>query len=271
MSGMTHNVVMMSGGIGSWATAKRVAQRHGTDGLTLLFADVKGDSTDPHVGEDPDTYRFLDDAARNIGVPITRVADGRTIWEVFHDRRFLGNQRQANCSTTLKQIPCRAWLEANYPDPASAVIHIGIDWSEAHRVAPIAKAYLPYRAECPMTEPPYLDKASMIDWAEREGLRPPALYARGYSHNNCGGGCVRAGQGAFTHLLNDNPERFAVWERNEAELRGFLDRDVTILRDRRGGKVLPLTLTALRTKVQNSEQIDLFDVGGCGCFTEVGT
>jgi hypothetical protein len=269
---MTARVVMMSGGIGSWATAKRVADQHGTDELTLLFADVKGDSTDPHVGEDPDTYRFLDDAAGNIGVPITRVADGRTIWQVFKDRRFLGNTRQANCSTTLKQIPCRAWLESHYPDPGSAVIYIGIDWTETNRVAPIMRAYLPYAAECPMTVAPYLDKADMIAWAEREGLTPPALYARGYSHNNCGGGCVRAGQGQFTHLLSDNPERFDVWERNEAELRTYLAKDVSILRDRRGGTLKPLTLTALRTKVQTGDgQVDPFDVGGCGCFTDTET
>ena len=33
-------VVMFSGGIGSWAAAKRVAEAHGTDDLVLLFADV---------------------------------------------------------------------------------------------------------------------------------------------------------------------------------------------------------------------------------------
>jgi hypothetical protein len=31
---------MFSGGIGSWATAKRVAEKHGTDDLYLLFSDV---------------------------------------------------------------------------------------------------------------------------------------------------------------------------------------------------------------------------------------
>lgn len=42
-------VVMFSGGVGSWAAAKRVAERRGTDGLILLFADTKS--------EDEDTYR----------------------------------------------------------------------------------------------------------------------------------------------------------------------------------------------------------------------
>ena len=40
------HVVMFSGGIASWATAKRVAERHGTDALTLLFADTRIEDDD---------------------------------------------------------------------------------------------------------------------------------------------------------------------------------------------------------------------------------
>ena len=40
------HVVMFSGGIGSWATAKRVAATYGTGNLVLLFSDVKGDAED---------------------------------------------------------------------------------------------------------------------------------------------------------------------------------------------------------------------------------
>lgn len=105
------HVVMFSGGIGSWATAKRVAEEHGTDDLILLFADVKGDTADPHIGEDEDTYRFIEDAAANVGGKLVVVKDGRNIWEVFRDDRFLGNSRLANCSKFLKQKPCRDWLE----------------------------------------------------------------------------------------------------------------------------------------------------------------
>ena len=49
------HVVMFSGGAGSWMTAKRVAEKHGTDNLILLFADT--------LIEDEDLYRFLDEAA----------------------------------------------------------------------------------------------------------------------------------------------------------------------------------------------------------------
>ncbi len=265
-------VVMFSGGIGSWATAKRVAEEHGTDNLTLLFADVKGGNPDPHVGEDEDTYRFIQDAAANIGGELVTVSDGRDIWEVFKDDRFLGNSRLANCSKFLKQKPSREWLERNC-HPADTVVYIGIDWTETHRLPAIEKAYVPYVALAPLTEPPYLDKAAMIEWAESEGLTPPRAYAQGYAHNNCGGGCVRAGHGQFAQLLALNPERYAVWESKEQELRDYLGKDVAILRDRSGGKSTPLTLTSFRERKQSGqlELIDLSDVGGCGCFVDEGS
>ena len=61
------HVVMFSGGIGSWAAAKMVATKHGTEYLYLVFTDVKGNAESSHIGEDEDTYRFLDDAVENIG------------------------------------------------------------------------------------------------------------------------------------------------------------------------------------------------------------
>lgn len=47
-------------------------------------------------------------------------------------------------------------------------------------------------------------------------------------------------------------------------------KDVSILRDRTGGTTKPLTLAALRQRIEEQpDQLDLFDEGGCGCFTDV--
>lgn len=267
MSDLRH-VVMFSGGVGSWATAKRVAELYGTDDLTLLFADVGGGHTSPHVGEDEDCYRFIGDAHKNVGGELVVLNEGRDIWEVFKDDRFLGNSRLANCSKYLKQKPCREWLEANC-DPANTAVYVGIDWSETHRIPAIENAYLPYLAFCPMTEPPYLGKEDMLDQCRAEGLEPPRMYASGFPHANCGGGCVRAGQGQFKLLLEQNPERFAFWESKEQEMRDHLQKDVAILRDRRGGVSKPLPLTVLRQRIQGEpESVDADDIGGCGCFVD---
>lgn len=258
-------VVMFSGGIGSWASAKRILDVVPPENVTCLFSDVKGDNPDPHIGEDEDTYRFIDDAIAELGCKYVRVADGRDIWQVFKDRRFLGNSRQANCSNTLKQAPAKKWLKEN-TTPETHTIAIGIDWTETHRVPAIEKAYLPYRTLFPMCEPPYLDKQQMIDWASECGVRPPRLYELGFAHNNCGGGCVRSGQGQFRRLLDVMPERFDVWATKEQEVREYLGKDVTILKETKKGVRKNLTLVDLRSR--SLAQCDLDDVGGCGCFVE---
>lgn len=265
---MSESVIMFSGGLGSWLTARRVRDQHGTDNLTLLFADVGGDRDDPHAGEDEDTYRFLDDAAADIGVELTVIKDGRTIWQVFHDDRFLGNSRLANCSKHLKQIPAREWLDANC-DPATTTVYIGIDWTETHRLPAVERSYDPYPVRAPMTEPPYLDKSAMQLECLRAGIELPRLYRAGFPHNNCGGGCVRAGQAQFELLLREHPERFASWERHEQELRDDVGKDVSILRDRSKGTTTPLTLRSFREGIQSQTLLfDPNDFGGCGCFVQ---
>jgi len=261
-------VVMFSGGIGSWYAAKCVAEKHGTDDLYLVFSDVKGNNPDPHVGEDEDTYRFIEDAAKNVGGTYVYLNEGRDIWEVFKDKKFLGNSRLAHCSHLLKQKPARAWLEANC-DPEDTVVYVGIDWTETHRLPAIVKNYLPYKAEAPLTEPPYIDKEQMIATAKAEGLVTPRLYDLGFSHNNCGGGCVKAGQGQFKKLLDIMPDRFAVWEAKEQEMRDYLGKDVSILTEMVKGEKRALPLIELRRRVEDSPTlIDEYDISGCGCFFE---
>lgn len=268
MSAPRH-VVMFSGGIGSWMTARRVQQQHPNESMVLLFADVKGDNPSPHAGEDEDTYRFIRDAADQIGAPLVWINEGRDIWQVFKDRKFLGNSRIANCSQELKQKPCREWIDANC-DLDRTTIYVGIDWSESHRLPAIEKAYLPFTAKAPLTEPPYLDKAQMIAEAERLGLTPPRAYGWGMSHNNCGGGCVRAGQAQFALLLRVHPERYAYWEEQEQGVREHLGReDVAILRQTSNGVPQPITLRRFREQITSQTVLfDEFDVGGCGCFVD---
>ena len=262
------HIVMFSGGIGSWATAKKVAEKYGTENVVLLFSDVKGNSENVNIGEDEDTYRFIRQAAENVGAELITVSDGRNIWEVFKDKKFLGNSRLASCSHELKQKPARDWLEENcLPDETS--VYVGIDWGEIHRLPAIVRNYLPYKAFAPLTEPPFMDKQEMIDWAVRENLKPPRLYAMGFSHNNCGGGCVRAGQAQFKHLLDVMPERFTEWEKQENLMAEFLDRPVSILSEMINGYKKPLPLHVLRQRSESQPSlIDVLDFGGCGCFVD---
>lgn len=249
---------MFSGGVASWATARRVADRFGTDNLTLLFTDT--------MTEDEDTYRFLDEAAANVGGQLVKIADGRTIWDVFRDERFLGNTRVDPCSRILKRDLSRKWLEANC-DPADTVVYLGFDWTEAHRYERSVARWLPWTVQAPMMDKPYRLRVEMIADAEARGLRTQRLYRLGMDHANCGGGCVKAGQSHFAKLLDVFPARYAEWEAHEDELRADLG-DVAILRDRIGGDTGPLPLRVLRERIEAGQSIPLWEIGGCACFEE---
>lgn len=259
------HVVMFSGGIGSWAAARRVAACHGTADLTLLFADT--------LIEDEDLYRFLDDAARDIGVPVTRIADGRTPWQVFRDVRFIGNTRVDPCSQILKREVCDRWLKDNC-DPASTIVYVGIDWTEAHRFddgqgrgAKNRMASLGWRAEAPLCHAPHRMKDALLQDLRVAGIEPPRLYAMGFPHNNCGGFCVKAGQAHFANLLKHIPDRFAEHAAEEALTMSAIGTDKTILRDRRGGTTKPMTLREFRLRVEGGKDFDRDEWGGCGCFS----
>lgn len=295
-------IVMLSGGAGSWGAARRIVDRHGDCGLTLLFADT--------LIEDDDLYRFLLEATANLlggTVPadllgrtetippledeerrrwhlaalaadagewcpaLEWIAEGRDPHQVFRDKRYLGNTRVDPCSAVLKRRLMRRWLE-EHEDPALAVAVIGYDWSEVHRVERAAGHWSPWRVEAPLCERPYLSKEEVFGWMEVEGLRPPRLYAEGFRHNNCGGFCVKGGQASFALLLRQHPERYRYHERREQELRERLRKDVAILRDRTGGTTKPLTLRRFRRRLESdSGAFDRGEWGACSCMEPAAT
>lgn len=259
MGGVKH-VVMFSSGAGSWAAAKRVAERHGTANLTLLFADT--------MIEDEDNYRFLTEAAVNVGGHLEIVAEGRDPWTVFFDVRFLGNTRIDPCSRILKRELLRKWL-TDERDPDDTIVYLGFDWSESHRLDRAQGYWEPWRVEAPLCHAPVLSKADALGWLRSEGVEPPRLYAQGFAHANCGGFCIKGGQAQFATLLRVNPKRYAYHEGREQDLREYLDADVAIMRDRSGGKVTPLTMREFRERVERQPQLVDFDEwGGCGCFDQ---
>lgn len=301
---MIVRIAQFSGGGGSWGAAKRVVAQHGTAGVLLLFADTLIEDQDcyrfllegaanvfgvapprdlmqralalPEPHEDMARRRQELAAIRaetNARYPFFRwLAEGRTPHETFRDERMLGNSRFDPCSKLLKRQLIDAWKQAHCA-PADTICYVGIDWSEKHRYDALAAhraASGGWRYEAPLCAPPWLTPQDVRDWMRRESVDPPRLYALGFHHNNCGGGCIKAGQGHWAHLLRVLPERYAWWEAHEQEMRDYLGKDVSMLTDRRGdGKKKPLTLTVLRERVQGGGQADLFDIGGCGCALEV--
>ena len=257
-----HQIVFYSGGKASWLTAFRVKEFRPEAEITLLFTDTKV--------EDADLYRFLDEGAEALGLPLVKIADGRDIWQVFRDNKFLANNRVPICSRVLKQETADRWVRANC-DPTNTVLHFGIDWTEAHRADRIPTHWEPYDVEFPLLWRPYLDRSDADRLLAEAGVAQPRLYALGAPHNNCGGLCVRAGHAHFKWALDAVPEVYAEWEEREQEMRELVGSDVAIMRDRSGGGSRPLTMVEFRERVESDRagQLNLFDDwGACGCMSE---
>lgn len=256
------HIVFYSGGIGSWYAAKRVIEKHGKENVILLFTDTKT--------EDEDLYRFLEESAKKIDVHLEIIANGKTVWEVFEHNKFLGNSRIAPCSRELKQKTASKWIKKNFK-PNECILYLGIDWTEMHRVESPKKNWLPYVVEFPMTEQPFVDKYKMLDALKQYQIEVPKLYKLGFSHNNCGGFCCRVGQGHFINLLQKMPERYKYHEEKEQHFIKTIGKEQAMLRKTIDGERVNYTLKQLREDFESQpHQVDLFDIGGCGCFVEDG-
>lgn len=249
------HVVFFSGGIASYCTAKRVIAEHGAGECILLFTDTNY--------EHEDLYQFLNDGANRLGVQVTRIADGRTPWEVFRDVRFLGNSRIDPCSRVLKRDLARKWVKTNFPDPQSVRLYLGLSSDEKHRLERSKRFWAPYQVDSPLVAMSGFTKNDMMMEVRLDGLEIPELYSLGFPHNNCGGFCVKAGQAHFRHLLRVMPEKYAEVEAKEEEMRQMLG-NVSILKEKRNGESRVLTLRQLRER--DRSECNLLDWGGCGCF-----
>lgn len=296
-------IAKVSGGVGSYSAARRYVDQHGAEELELLFTDT--------LCEDQDAYRFLIAGAANLfGIELPAgflpgigdfpawedranykmfvvelalrtvaviprlhwIIDGRDVWDIYVQERFLGNSRVDPCSKLLKRQSADRWLAENC-DPAATLILVGIDYEEVERFegnpatgqlgikARWAKSG--WRVEAPLCQRPLLSWLDRRSRLAREGLWLPRLNQRGFAHNNCGGFCCKGGQGHWKKLLKEFPERYAYAERRENEIREMLG-DVSMLTDRRGGDKKPLTLETLRSRELDAAEAS--DLGACGCF-----
>ena len=261
-------IIMYSGGLSSYESARRCIELFGKEKVVLWFADT-------HT-EDEDLYRFNDDVERLLGLKI-RVfeqigKDGNPmdIWDIMFKERYIANSRIDPCSDRLKRRPLRKALEAEFA-PDKCVVVLGMDNIEdCHRVERARYHHRPYAVYYPLLEgePPF--KHAIMRQLREQGVEPPRLYQMGFKHNNCGGFCVKAGAGQMAHLLKEMPERYAHHERKEQELREYLNKPNAILSRTRNGERQPFTLKMLREAVESGEKFryDAFNADvSCACFS----
>ena len=121
-----------------------------------------------------------------------------------------------------------------------------------------------WTARAPLCEKPFI---SLDDMATDAGLWKQKLYQLGFPHANCAGRCVKQGQSGWALLYRTMPERFIDSMNKETDMRQYLGKDVSILRDRRGGVTTPLTLRSFRERLDAQPSLfDDDDWGACGCL-----
>jgi hypothetical protein len=208
--------------------------------------------------EHKDLYRFLDDVEKTLNIKIFHHDDGRTPEQVFYDSRMLGSNRTPLCSRILK-----AEMLQKFVNPGDT-LYFGIDPGEIHRAARIAPIYQRFGCEAKF---PLIDnlitREDMFKKMEELNIEIPQMYKDGFTHNNCSGGCVRAGKKQWVALYGKYPEVYAERERMECEFSEHIGKPYTILKD--------MSLKELREAIESQMDFDFGDdewqgecMGSCG-------
>jgi 3'-phosphoadenosine 5'-phosphosulfate sulfotransferase (PAPS reductase)/FAD synthetase len=254
------HLVSFSGGLGSWMCARRVAEQYGTDDLYLVFTDV--------LIEDEDLYRFLPEAAADVGGKLIWLKGDRDPWDVFREKRYMGNTLIAHCSEELKTKPFYKWVSEQGWGSDDFTVYLGIDWTESHRLENAKKRRPEVHFEAPLCEKPLLTKEHILTELKSAGIELPKLYKMGFSHNNCGGCCVKAGQGQWARVLEEMPERYADFEKRQEDLMRDIPTTRPFLRMTIDKKKNYLSLKDFRKHIENGKTVDTLSIGGCGCFLD---
>lgn len=249
------HIVNYSGGAGSYAAAKRVCERYGSENVTLLCADT--------LSEADDWRDFVNESAAVLGAELVMLTHGLDVWQLADQQRAIPSSRMGFCTRILKREPMDAWRE-QHCEPDDTVIYLGFDWTEGHRLERAKTAMKPWKVEAPLMWQPILDKAECLTMIRTDGLPFPTAYDLGLPHNNClKFGCVKGGIRYWARLLDVLPDTFARTEALEADMRAKVG-DHAMLSDRRGGTRVPMPLSRLRERVESGEKL-AGDWGACGC------
>lgn len=199
--------------------------------------------------EDKDVWRLTSAVENLFGIKIKRIGHNKSPFDVFFETRFLGNSRIDPCSRVLKREVMRDYMEANHP-PDKSILYVGIGAHEIDRMLSIRKNWgsRGYRVEMPLVDYPMTREQQINACLDAVGF-VPRLYLMGFSHNNCGGACIKAGKKEWARLLYFLPEVYAEWETNEAKFRAEIG-DYTILRRMVKGVNYPVSLTEFREEMQ---------------------
>lgn len=209
---MSNHILFFSGGKSSFAVADYLKTNYPGQNIVLYFTDV--------LIEDEDLYRFIHEASDKLKLPMLIHSKGITPAQLMVKQRFMANSRIGTCSKELKMKvasnylkkgivpPIERWYNKQYLKNedfiTDATLYFGIAFEELHREGPIRENWKPFKVQMPL-----IDHIINNDEVLRKyGIRQPAMYFRGFVHNNCKGVCVKAGKSHFQNLLKKDPNTY---------------------------------------------------------------
>ena len=208
-------IITISGGLTSAYVAKLVLDSD--KNAELVFTDTGW--------EDADLFRFLHDLENLFQKKITFLKHKKYAnpEELFNAQGMLGSNRVPTCSRVLKVEVLQDYLKEKYNN--QCIVYFGIDYSEKHRADRIKSQYdklgLGIETRFPLIESKdFFIKDKITSWLNANNIDIPRMYKLGYLHNNCSGGCVRAGKKSWLHLLKTNSTVYAERERLESSFKG---------------------------------------------------
>lgn len=164
----------------------------------------------------PDSLRFIHDVEKIIGkkVTILKSSEFNCVEDVVRKYRFISSPHGAPCTGMLKKAVRKKWENEHLQYHLTYVW--GMDASETHRAESIVANFPEFDHSFPLIEGG-LSKQDCHAFADRLGIKRPAMYDMGYNNNNCIG-CVKGGMGYWNKIRKDFPEVFAA--------RAKLERDI---------------------------------------------
>lgn len=237
-------IVTISGGKASAWCADWALNQYPKEEVILYFNDTKW--------EHPDLYRFLSNLEEYFNHKITFDSDERNPEELFYDNNALANNRMPFCSRILKAER----LQKFYKDGDTLIFGIGNDEPQrANRLVSVYQMVAAKSNKWPKLIFPLIQedvtKDLINNFFYNIGIQEPLLYQLGFLHNNCSGGCVRAGKKHWKLLYEKLPEVYADRERVEREMREYLGKDISFFKDE--------TLEAFRGRIERKELSSFYD------------
>jgi len=245
-----------SGGVASAIACKLALERWG-DQVELVFCDT--------AIEHPDTFRFMDDYKRVMGVEITVIKSAdysqpEDVWRRFNGLNFANG---APCSTYLKKYP-----RIKYQELSTDFCQIfGFDFCkrEMIRATNMLVNNPDLNPVFPLLVEKY-DRPKILSTLASLGIRPPISYKH-FLNNNCIGaddspigGCVQGGIGYWQKMERLFPKKYEYMAAMEHELSAAKGKPVTVCKDQRNGKVGNRLF--LRKSSQFPDVEDISDIKG---------